>query len=156
MGQRSFRLIFSATNAMQHLTDGKSVDDFLRAARRHLDPRGRLILDVMNPAVKKLARGAHEPYAFKSFVLPDGRAVDVEARSWYRADLQQLRFTLTYRHNGKTLRTKDVAMRCFFPEELLALCRHNSLEVLERFGDYEQRPFGPDSEKQILICAPSR
>ena len=53
-------------------------------------------------------------------------------------------------------RKNSVAMRCFFPEELLALCRHHDFEVLERFGDYGQSPFGPDSAKQILVCARSR
>ncbi len=151
---RTFKLIFSATNAMQHLTDGESLDAFLGAARRHLTD-GLLILDVMNPAVKKLSRTADQPYAFKSFTMPDGRTIDVEARSWYRADLQQLRFTLTYRQEGQIVRTKDVAMRCIFPEELRALCRHNGLAILEQYGDYDERPFGADSGKQILICSRS-
>lgn len=152
---RTFKLIFSATNAMQHLTDGESIDSFLRAARRHLSPDGRLILDVMNPSMKKLSRTADEPYAFKSFTMPDGRRIDVEARSWYRADVQQLRFTLTYRHAEEIVRTKDVAMRCFFPEELRALCRHNGFTITQQYGDYDERPITSESAKLILVCSRS-
>jgi hypothetical protein len=137
---------------MQHLLDWNSVQAFLGSARRHLRADGRLVLDVMNPSAKKLARGADEPYAFKSFATPDGATIHVEARSWYCADVQQLRFTLTYREGSNTLRTKEVAMRCFFPEELLALCRHNGLEVTHRFGDYDERSFSAEAPKQILVC----
>jgi 2-polyprenyl-3-methyl-5-hydroxy-6-metoxy-1,4-benzoquinol methylase len=152
---RTFKLILSATNAMQHLTDGESIDAFLRAARRHLSSDGYMIIDVMNPSVKKLSRTAGEPYAFKSFTMPDGRRIDVEARSWYRADVQQLRFTLTYRHQGQIVRTKDVAMRCFFPEELRALCRHNGFAITQQYGDYDERPITSESAKLILVCSRS-
>jgi 2-polyprenyl-3-methyl-5-hydroxy-6-metoxy-1,4-benzoquinol methylase len=152
---RTFKLIFSATNAMQHLTDGESIDTFLSAARRHLSNDGRLILDVMNPSVKKLSRTADEPYAFKAFTMPDGRSMEVEARSWYRSDVQQLRFTLTYRHAGEIVRKKDVAMRCFFPEELRALCRHNGFAITQQFGDYDERPITADCAKLILVCSRS-
>jgi hypothetical protein len=43
-------------------------------------------------------------------------------------------------------------MRCFFPEELMALCRFNGLEVVQRYGDYDETPFNGNSPKQILFC----
>jgi hypothetical protein len=43
-------------------------------------------------------------------------------------------------------------MRCFFPQELLALCRLAGLRVVERLGGYDGSPFGAESPKQIVIC----
>src|SRR5579862_1306178 len=45
---QSFPLIFSATNAMQHLCDLDSVNAFLTSARHALRPSGTLIIDVFN------------------------------------------------------------------------------------------------------------
>jgi SAM-dependent methyltransferase len=149
---RRFALIFCATNAMQHLLDAESVDGFLGAARRHLLPGGLLLIDVFNPNPKKLMRTAAEKYLQKTFKDAESRTIEVEAASSYCADLQQLRFTLTYRRDGQEVKRKQVTMRCFFPEELLALCRHNGLEVAQRFGDYDERTFGADAPKQILVC----
>ncbi|MFI6549200.1 class I SAM-dependent methyltransferase [Streptomyces prunicolor] len=45
-----------------------------------------------------------------------------------------------------------LSMRCFFPEELLALCRLAGLDVAQRYGDYDQSPFTSASPKQLLFC----
>jgi hypothetical protein len=63
-----------------------------------------------------------------------------------------LHFTLDYRRDGDPVRAKKVSMRCFFPEELLALCRLAGLDVVRRVGDYDESPFTGTSPKQILFC----
>lgn len=152
---RRFRLAFIATNALQHLHDLDSIAAFFERAAAHLEPGGRLVLDVFNPSVKKLARTADQPYLFKRFALADGRTVEVEAASEYLPATQLLHFTLRYRHRGELLLAKDVRMRCFFPDELLALCRLGGFEVLERLGDYDRRPFDDSAPRQLLVCRPA-
>jgi 2-polyprenyl-3-methyl-5-hydroxy-6-metoxy-1,4-benzoquinol methylase len=149
---RTFALVFSATNAMQHLPDAESANQFLQSARRLLRPGGRIILDVFNPNPAKLARPATVRYAHKTITTPTGETIQVEAASEYHSAAQVLSFQLFYRQAGRALRTKEVNMRCFFPEELLSLCRANRLEVINRFGGYDETPFGDESEKQILVC----
>ncbi len=149
---REFQLIFSATNALQHLLDLESISAFLRAARRALAPGGKLILDVFNPAPAKLARGSGTRYLHKTIAGANGRAIHVEAASEYSLETQILHFDLFYLCEEALLRTKQVNMRCFFPEELLALCRFHDLEVVERFGDYDASAFAGGTPKQILIC----
>ena len=147
----SFALIFSATNAMQHLHDVDSVGAFLTSARKALRRDGTLILDVFNPNPAKLARTAATRYLQKTFADAGGNEVRVEAASQYDSATQILSFTLFYSCGGALLRTKQVNMRCFYPEELMALCRFNGLEILQRHGDYDETPFGSSSPKQILI-----
>jgi SAM-dependent methyltransferase len=153
---RTFALIFLASNALQHLHDRTSLEAFFARARRHLAPGGLLILDVFNPDVRKLSRGPDARYHFKDFPDAHGQPIRVEAASEYDAGAQLLRFRLHYLDAaGGEVRTKQVTMRCFFPEELLALCHHNSFEVLQRYGDYSEQPFTSGAPKQILICRPS-
>ena len=153
---RRFGLVFIATNALQHLHDPASLRAFFSRMHAHLRPDGLLVIDVFNPAVAKLCRKLGTPYLRKSFNLPDGRRVDVEADSEYIAETQVFHFVLTYRHEQEVLRTKDVRMRCFFPEELLALCQASGFEVIARFGDYDESAFLSSSPQQILICRPYR
>jgi SAM-dependent methyltransferase len=149
---RKFGLVFSATNAMQHLLDSDSVGAFLQSAGRILLPGGQLILDVFNPNPKKLGRTTAERYLHKTITTPDAKSIRVEVASEYHAETQILHFDLFYLSDGQLLRTKDVNMRCFFPEELLALCKFNGLEVVKRFGNYDESAFCSTSPKQILVC----
>ncbi|MFC7216909.1 class I SAM-dependent methyltransferase [Streptomyces polyrhachis] len=152
--ERRFALVFSAANAMQHLHDVDSVLAFLTSARNALRPGGTLILDVFNPAMAKLCRLPEAPYHHKSVTDQDGARLDVRATTGYDAAAQVLRFTLDYLRDGVCVRTKNVSMRCFFPEELLALCRLAGLDVVQRYGDYDRSPFTGTSPKQLLLCRP--
>ena len=147
---RKFGLVFSATNAMQHLLDSESVCAFLQSAGRILQPGGQLILDVFNPNPAKLGRTSADRYLHKTITTPDAKSIRVEVVSEYRAETQILHFDLFYLSDGHLLRTKQVNMRCFFPEELLSLCKFNRLEVVRRFGDYDESAFCRTSSKQIL------
>jgi ubiquinone/menaquinone biosynthesis C-methylase UbiE len=148
----TYALIFSATNAMQHLHDFASITGFLASAKRALLPGGTLILDVFNPDPAKLARTAATRYLHKTIIDAAGRTLHVEVATQYDAVRQSLDFTLFYLCEDAVIRTKQVSMRCFFPEELLALCRFNGLDVVQRFGNYDETPFGSASPKQILFC----
>lgn len=150
--ERPYALIFSATNAMQHLLDVESVCAFLQSARQALQVGGRLILDVFNPSLPKLIRPPSEVHLHKTLQDHDGSDITVDVASQYHADTQILHFDLSYLKNSRVIRTKHVNMRVFFPQELLALCHLNGLRIIERFGSYEETPFQADSPKQILIC----
>jgi 2-polyprenyl-3-methyl-5-hydroxy-6-metoxy-1,4-benzoquinol methylase len=149
---RAFALIFSAINAMQHLHDLDSVNAFLTSAKHALRPGGTLILDVFNPNPAKLARTAATRYHHKTIMGTAGSELRVEAATQYNSASQILSFTLFYLRNGELTRTKKVNMRCFFPEELRAVCRFNGLEIVQRYGDYDETPFSSNSPKQILLC----
>lgn len=149
---QSFALIFSATNAMQHLQDMDSIQMFLRGVRRTLHPDGVFVLDVFNPDIAKLGRFDSQRYLHKTMMDDKGRELRVEAASHYEAATQVLCFTLSYMHGEQCVRTKHVRMRCFFPEELLVLCRLGGFDVMKRYGDYDEREFTSHSPKQILLC----
>ncbi len=76
----------------------------------------------------------------------------MRATTSYDAAAQVLRFTLDYLRDGVCVRTKKVSMRCYFPEELSALCRLAGLDIAQRYGDYDQCLFTSTSPKQLLLC----
>ncbi|MBM4362935.1 MAG: methyltransferase domain-containing protein [Deltaproteobacteria bacterium] len=139
---KTLLLAFIATNALQYLHDAASLEAFLRRAAEYFEPGGPLVVDVFNPSVAKLSRSMHQRHPHKTFVLPDGRVATVDVGSECLADAQMLHHVLAFRVDGRIVRSKDVRMRCIFPEELLALCRAGGFEPEERFGDYDRSPFG--------------
>jgi 2-polyprenyl-3-methyl-5-hydroxy-6-metoxy-1,4-benzoquinol methylase len=148
---RSYALIFSATNAMQHLLDIDSACSFLRSARAALQPGGRLVIDVFNPSLEKLLKTPADRHVLKT--IPHATTpITVEVSSHYLADTQILHFDLFYLRAGQVERTKHVNMRVFYPQELLALCQFSGLRMVERHGDYVGSSFTGASSKQILIC----
>jgi 2-polyprenyl-3-methyl-5-hydroxy-6-metoxy-1,4-benzoquinol methylase len=150
--KKAFALVFSAANAMQHLLDFESVNAFLNSARNVLQPDGALILDVFNPNPAKLARTVTSRYHHKTIRDKAGNEIRVEAASEYCSASQILAFKLFYRRGHELLRTKHVRMRCFYPQELRALCHFNGFEIKTCYGNYDYAPFEKDSPKQILIC----
>jgi 2-polyprenyl-3-methyl-5-hydroxy-6-metoxy-1,4-benzoquinol methylase len=150
--KQRFALIFSATNAMQHLHDLDSINAFLTSAKKALRPGGVLILDVFNPNPAKLARATATRYHHKTFTDAAGVEVRVDITTQYDTASQILSFTLFYLCSGNLKRTKNVKMRCLFPEELMTICHFNGLDVTKRYGDYDETPFKSDSPKQILLC----
>jgi hypothetical protein len=107
---------------------------------------------VFNPDVAKLCRGPELRYVHKTFADAQGREIRVEVATQYEPATQILAFTLFYLQGADEIRTKSVRMRCFFPEELLALCRMAGFDVVHRYGAYDESPFKGDSAKQILFC----
>lgn len=152
---RQFAYIFSATNAMQHLLTIEAACGFLQSARRALRPEGHLILDIFNPGIARLLRPESERYLHKTITPPGGEVISVETTSSYDAATQILHFDLFYLCQGILLRTKRVDMRCFFPQEILALCRLNGFEVVHCFGNYDRSELRSDSPKQLLVLRPS-
>jgi SAM-dependent methyltransferase len=155
LGKR-FKLIFMAFNSMQHLGRREDIEGLFACVRRHLAPGGRFLFDVFNPNPHCLVRDTDEllPVAYYPDPAGGGKMLVNEQYSYDRA-AQVSRLTWHYRRekDGKTLK-KSLNLRCFYPEELLALVHYNGFKVLARYGDFERGPFTGEAMKQVLICAP--
>ncbi|MCM2267751.1 MAG: class I SAM-dependent methyltransferase [Elusimicrobiales bacterium] len=151
-----FKLIFMAFNSLQHLGRREELEGLFRSVKAHLAPGGRFIFDVFNPDPRYLTRDPEEllPVAYYPDPSGEGKTLVNEQYSYDKA-AQTSRLIWHYRSEktGRTLK-KRLNLRCFFPEELLALAHYNGFRVLKRYGDFRRRPLGPDSGKQVLVCAP--
>lgn len=154
---RRFSLIFIPFNSMQHMISAEDIEGLFSAVKKHLAPGGTFIFDVFSPDPRYLMRDPEEmlPVAYYEDPAGGGKVLVNEQYNYDRA-AQVSRIVWHYRRekDGKTV-SKDLALRCFFPQELLMLVRHAGFSVKARYGDFSRRPFGPDSAKQIFILKKS-
>jgi SAM-dependent methyltransferase len=153
---KKFKLIFMAFNSMQHLGNAEDLRGLFYCAASHLAPGGRFIFDVFNPDPLYLIRDPEEmlPVAYYQDPAGGGMVLVNETYSYDKA-AQVSRLTWHYRSEktGRTVK-KSLNLRCFFPQELLALVHFNGFRVVARYGDFRRKPFTGASMKQIVISAP--
>jgi SAM-dependent methyltransferase len=154
--KKKFTLIFMAFNSLQHLGKAEDLRGLFVSVAANLAPGGRFIFDIFNPDPMYLIRDTEEllPVAYYDDPAGGGKVLVNESYSYDKA-AQVSRLTWHYRSEktGKTLK-KSLNLRCFFPQELLALVQFNGFRVLSRYGDFLRKPFAGESRKQVVICAP--
>lgn len=143
---------------MQHLGRLEEIEGLFASVSRHLAPGGLFIFDVFNPNPLCLVRDTEEmlPVAYYQDPSGKGKILVNETYSYDKAG-QVSRITWHYRSEktGKTVK-KSLNLRCFYPQELLALVRYNGFRVLARYGDFARRPFSGESGEQVLVLAPGK
>ena len=152
LGQK-FNLIFMAFHSMQHLSRRGEIEGLFASVSRHLAPGGRFVFDVFNPNPHCLVRDPEEmlPVAYYHDPAGHNKILVNETYSYDKA-AQVSRIIWHYRSEktGKTVK-KRLNLRCFYPEELLALAHYNGFRVAARYGDFRGRPFSGASLEQILV-----
>ena len=151
-----FGLVLFTLNGLLHLTSLAEQRAALLAARAALDPRGMLVLDLMNPTPDALAsfdgRVLHEG----SWRSDDGTETDRFSARTHDSASQRITTTLWYDSvaaDGRLHRARSrFDMRYLGKSEvelLLELCGFASWMI---YGSYELDPFADDSER-LLVTA---
>jgi len=155
---RKFALISMAFNSMQHLHDYASQAALFAGVRKHLAEGGRFIFDVFNPKVEILTRSPGERRLEREYQDPDGKGtVAFEYSSTYddAAQVSHIQCYFVRRGpNGEELdvRREEMHLRSFFPQELDLLVRSQGFEIVEKFGNFEHKPFASRDPKQVVVC----
>jgi SAM-dependent methyltransferase len=155
---RKFALIFMAFNSMQHLHDQASLAELFGNVRRHLAEGGCFTFDVFNPKVSILARSPEERRPEREYEDPDGKGTIVLEHSMRYDDAAQVNHVKWYFSrrglNGeeRDFRVEDLHMRCFFPQELDLLVCSQGFEIVEKFGNFDRKPFRSGDPKQVVVC----
>ena len=153
---RKFKLIFMAFNSLQHLGRRPELEGLFRSVKAHLAPGGLFVFDVFSPDPRYLTRDPEEmlPVAYYEDPAGGGKVLVNETYSYDR-EAQVSRIIWHYRSEktGKTVK-KSLNLRCFFPEELMALLHYNGFRAVKRYSDFKHKPFGAGAMRQVLVCAP--
>jgi SAM-dependent methyltransferase len=156
--ERKFGLILMAFNSMQHLHDYVSLATLFANVRQHLAVGGRFVFDVFNPKVEILARSSQDRRLEREYRDPDGKGTMAFEHSSSYDDATQVSHIQCYfvrrGLNGEELEVREEALhlRSFFPQELDLLVRSQGFEIVEKFGNFERKPFGSGDPKQVVVC----
>jgi SAM-dependent methyltransferase len=151
--RREFALIFIARNSLLHLLSTEDLIAALSTIERHLAPGGLLAFDVFNPKVSILAIPAGQRSPVMDVSTTQFGTVRVEATNDYDASSQVNRSTWYI----STSETKDawivpMTLRSIFPQELPLLVDAAGLQLVNRFGELDARPFDAGSRAQVCLC----
>ncbi len=156
-----FDLIIAPFRVMQNLETDEQVAGLMRCIARHLAPGGEAILNTFCPR-----GGFEELKAFwdsrdgrkPTWSQPDGNdtveMTDICTR--YSEDPLIVYPELNYRRYDASGAWIDeavlkIAMRVWFPDELLALIESHGFEIIERLGGYEGEPWREGSELVVAF-----
>lgn len=141
-----FPLIYLAFNTLFALTDQESQVTCFQQVAAHLEPGGRFIIDCFVPDVSR----------FDAFNTRVGvSSIDSVDEHWtemtiYDPLTQQLRTHMTrYKDGGSVV--LPVFIRFAWPSELDLMARLAGLELEDRFGWYDLRPFTERSTSHMSI-----
>jgi SAM-dependent methyltransferase len=157
--ERTFDLIVAPFRVMQNLASDQELDGLFRCIRQHLDPAGRCILNAFHPnrpreAMTREWCSSQEDFAWR-VDLEDGSFECHERRSRLTEDPLVLYPDLIYRRRGNgpavEEHTLSIAMRCHYPEELLALVRRHGFQDLGKWGGYAGEPYGAGPELVVEL-----
>jgi SAM-dependent methyltransferase len=152
--RRDFNLIIFPFNTLCHLLTIGSLEACLACVRRHLRLGGRFIVDMFVPNLSILLHDSAGRYEYGEYDDPDSDGVVSISTGNQYDSATQINHVILYetRPGRDETAVGTLEMRMYFPQELDALLSYNGLRVIEKYGDYDELPFGPDAPKQLIIC----
>jgi 2-polyprenyl-3-methyl-5-hydroxy-6-metoxy-1,4-benzoquinol methylase len=152
---KKFKTILLSFNFIAHLRDVRSFTACFSCVKKHLAPRGKVIIDYINPDVLALAIANRRIENIIAYPHPEGKGtVNVSVSNHYDAATQINHIYWHYAYEKETKEhVDDVQMRIYFPLELDALLRHHGLTIEEKYGNYDESPFTSSSPKQLFVCS---
>lgn len=152
--ERTFPLVLLPYNTLNHLLDDASLGDALACMREHLDASSRLVIDTFQPSLAFLGDAPErrrpilryrDPYLEKEILVSE--------ENHYDPATQLNRIVWSYAVGGvEDARVEELTMRIFFPRELDAWIERSGLTIERKLGDYDGRPFGGATPKQLVVC----
>lgn len=151
-----FGLVILSLNSLMHLPTPEEQRQALEAARRALDPRGQLIVDLVNPSHEQIQHLLNGPHHEGSWSLPDGSIVDKWSHRTQSGTAQVLDTTLWYdctRPNGTLQRTRTAfPLRYIYASEMALMLELAGFVEPMFYGSYELDAYENDSER-LLVTA---
>lgn len=155
---RRFPLISCPFNAFMHMYETADARRALACVKKHLEPGGLFLMDVLMADLDYLNRPSFKRYPGVRFRHPTYRThyTYSEQSAWDPVrQINQMWFYYT-RYDpegaGPAEFCLQLSHRYFFPAELELLLEVCGLAIVARFGDFEEGPLTRDSESQVLMC----
>ena len=144
-----FDLVIVPFNGLRLLLERDDLERCLGCVRRALAPGGRFAFDLQMPRPDQLAPGDKQ---FEHRDPDTGAPLVALYRGRYDAIAQRKILDIEFRFADGTVATDHLEQRIYFPQELEALLAYNGFDVVERYGDHDRGPLGPDSSQLVMVC----
>lgn len=144
-------------NTMLNFTELEQLDQLLQTVVRHLKPKGRLWVDVLNPDPHLLAQPELTELDPVLFVAPAlgrtvMRTVDIKRDKQQGVQIVTHRYTW-FDEQGREHREKlTFRMTFLLPRELRLLLERHALFIEQLYGDYDRSAVGWDSPRLIALA----
>ncbi len=162
---RRFQFIAMPYRAFMHLLTPETQSDCLACVRRHLNPRGRFVLNLWaaRPSAIVTARAANVNERLRRagrYAAPWGESTLLHSHAARYDEFRQL---ILERHvirevdsAGKTLRRDELSLtRAWLtPREMAHLVLRSGFEIEGLWGDFEGTPLDADSNEMIWVLRP--
>ena len=160
---RTFDLVTIPFRPFQHLIAVEDQLSCLHTIRHHLQPDGRLILDLFDPSMERLTRDniGRELFMAQELELPDGsqvrRSEIIVARD-HAEQVQQIELIYYVTHpDGSVERlVHALPMRYLFRYEAEHLLVRCGFEVEALYADYNKSPYGTNYPSELIFIARKR
>jgi SAM-dependent methyltransferase len=137
-----FRLAYLVFNTIMNLTSQDEQVACFQNVARHLEPGGRFVIEVGVPDLQRLPRGeVYRPFT----VSPTKLGIDE-----YDVVNQGL-ISHHYDIRDGSVRLTSPPFRYVWPAELDLMARIAGLTLVDRWGDWDRRPFTAQSDKHVSV-----
>jgi SAM-dependent methyltransferase len=138
----SFTLVYLVFNTIMNVTSQAEQVATFRNAADHLAPRGRFVVEVGVPALRRLPPGE----TVRAFALtPEHLGFDE-----YEVATQTL-WSHHYRFGDGAARVSSAPYRYVWPAELDLMAQLAGLELRHRWADWTRAPFTSDSTAHVSV-----
>jgi len=150
-----FGLVIVGLNSLLHAESGEEQREILTAAWQACDPRGQLIVDVLNPTPEHLQALAGTALDGQ-WELPDGRRVMKFSDRRVSSSEQTIATSIWYDIVGPDgairRETTSFALRYLHPSELLLMLELCGWVDFEVYGSYDLDPLNDASDRLIVTA----
>jgi SAM-dependent methyltransferase len=151
-----FGVVLISLNGLLHAESSEKQRRVLQAARRALDPRGQLLIDILNPTPQALAHFDQSLVLEGAWTKPTGETVQKFSSRRLSLSSQTIHTDLWYDvldAQGITRRVRTrFDMRYLHAAELELMLEMAGFASWEIYGSYDLDPFDDHSER-ILVAA---
>lgn len=157
---RTFALVTIPFRPFQHLLTVEDQLACLACIHRHLEQRGRLILDLFNPSLDYLANrpvGVIMPEGSPT-TLPDGRQLErsfqiLEQNRFTQVNRVELIYDVTHTDGRKERQVHSFGMRYLFRYEAEHLLARSGFVVEQLYAGYDRSPYGSTYPGDLVFIA---
>lgn len=155
---RRFALVTFPFRPFQHLLTVEEQLACLACVRRHLDPGGKMVLDLFDPWLEKLLDKPGTADVVAEFALSDGsrvvrRAAVLERNLHAQVSLCSLTHEVTRPDGRRESFTESFEMRHLFRFEAEHLLVRAGFQVEALYAGYDRAPYGSRYPGELIFVA---